>query len=157
MISSFTFAESSPSAPGTVISSKPVANSTLTGVAWPLDDLGAWTAYVDCPANSTGGTLTVVLQTSPDGVTFYDAASTPATANGAGATTYAIPISLASPGAILAVGKGTTPAIAAGKIAGGGMTERCRLAITAGSGASSSITVTVRLVAQRRRASEYGR
>jgi hypothetical protein len=150
----FTFVEQTPSSPGTAVSSAPVQSAASYlpgGVAGPFSEYSAIAAYFDVPLNTSGGALDVVLQTGPDdGGNWYDSIRLPTSANGAAAKTYAAPISLSTNTSTpTVIGKNGAPALAANTVVNGAFSDRCRLVFTAGSGASSSITVVVRIMAQR--------
>jgi|ERR1019366_8885937 hypothetical protein len=161
MIAQFLFSATSPAAPGTVVSSAPVANAASflpVGVAGPLEDYESGSAIFDVAANTSGGTLSCVLQTSPDGGrTWADFIRAPTIANAHAAIIYSAPFSLAvTTTAPIAVGEGTTPALAANTIVGGAFSDRMRLVMIAGTGASSGVAILVRLLMQRKRIRELG-
>ncbi|HEY1695822.1 MAG TPA: hypothetical protein VGG39_26825 [Polyangiaceae bacterium] len=161
-IGTFVFTETSPSAPGTAVSSRSVqgaASYLAAGIAGPIDDYDGWRAILDAPANTSGGALGVYLQSSPDGgLSWWDRVAFASIVNSAAAASYAAPISLATATtAPVVVGKNTSPALAAGTVVGGAPGDRLRLVMVAGGGTTSSITITLRLVSQRRRVREYAR
>lgn len=162
----YQWSETTPSSAKTSISSNtvtgddwyPTGSSASPGVAGgTLDDYEALRWTVSIPSNTSGGTLVVVLQTSQDGVNWYDTASTSSVANSAGPFVYSCAISLATQQSTMtAIGSGGTPAILPNVVVGGPFGRYARLAMTAGSGTSSSLTITSELRAQRARVRETG-
>jgi len=151
----FVFSEQTPAAHSTVASSNPVAGAGSyfpAGVAGPLSDYEAVDVILDAPANTTGDTLDVYVQTSPDeGQNWYDAIHFPTIASGAAASSYAAPLSTATAtSAPTQVGRNLSPALAAGAVVNGAFSDRMRLVMAAGANASSSITIAVRILAQRK-------
>lgn len=100
---------------------------------------------------ATGGTLDVYLQQSPDdGVSWYDCMHFTQLAAGAGAVVYKASMSNAQQtSSPVAVGKNLSPALVAGAIANGPVSDRLRLVMVAGAGTSAGASVTVRVMAQR--------
>jgi hypothetical protein len=155
--SAFVFNETSPSSPGTAASSQSVTNSTLGGIAWPLDDWDALDVAADI-VGATGGTLNIYVQVSPDGINWYDVIAFPQATNGASLKTYQAPLSLATNTATVSqVGKNLNPSLTAGNVVNGAFTDRLRLVMVAGSGTTVGAPVIVRVSGQRVRADEYGR
>lgn len=152
MIGTFIFSETSPNAAGTVASSQAVTNSTIAGVAAPLDD---WDA-IDVTAEfggATGGTLDVYIQVSPDqGASWYDIIHfSQATALSA-MKFYQAPLSLATTTtAPVAVGKNLSPSLGAGSasVVNGAWCDRARLVMVAGTGTSAGTSVVVKMAPQR--------
>jgi hypothetical protein len=158
MISTFVFSETSPAAPGTATSSQPIQNSTLAGVATPIDDF----AVIDILAQlkgATGGVLDVYIQVATATGVWRDAAHFPQLASGAAAVNYQCCLTTrgqAASDAPVVVGTGTTPALAANTIAQGLGFDRARLVFVAGSGTTAGAAITVTLSGQRTRMRETG-
>src|SRR5580658_9170036 len=158
-LAQFVFSETSPSAAGAALSSQPVMGSVSSGM--PSGQAGRFDDYASCflaadLVGATGGTLDVYLQTTLDGGTsWYDLIHFAQLASGAGAISYAAPVSLSTgTTAPQVVGKGSVGGLAAGKVICGAFGDRCRLLMVAGTGTSAGAPVVVRLTAQRPRLRE---
>lgn len=155
MLQQFIFSETSPAAAGTAASSKPVSSAAsylAAGIAGPLDDaLGIQITAV--LVGSTGGTLDVYIQISPDdGGHWFDAVHFAQLAGGAAAVTYSTNISSISQpisAAPVVVGSALTPALAVATTVQGLGFNRMRLVMVAGTGTSAGAAVTVYVVPQR--------
>jgi hypothetical protein len=159
---SFVFNETSPSAPGAAISSKPVtggsANYLPNGVAGPIDDYESIGVVAEL-TGATGGTLNVYLQNSGDqGLTWFDMIAWPTITAGASVVYYSSPLSQSTTTSTTTiVGKGASPALVAGAngaVVNGAFSSRLRLVMVAGSGTTAGASVIVRLAAQRSRLRE---
>ena len=156
MLLQFIFSETSPAAPGTAASSKPVASSAnylAAGIAGPLDDsFGIQiTAVV---GNPVGGSLDLYVQTSPDdGAHWFDQIHfTPFTAGNGGIQVATLSaISQPASAVPVAVGSGLSPSLGAtsGVVVQGMGFNRLRLVMVAGSGTSAGTSVVVYVVPQR--------
>jgi hypothetical protein len=153
MIQPFIFVETSPAAPGTVVSTQPVQNVTspyANGVASPINDADALDVAADL-VGATGGTLDVYLQVSPDGgLNWYDCIHFPQVAAGGAAIKYRAPVSLftniTTP---VVVGKNLSPALAVNTVVNGAFSDRCRLVMVAGGGTTVGAAVKITVTAQR--------
>ena len=151
MLQPYVFIETSPSAPGTTVSSVAVQNSAFAaGIAGPLNDGDALDIVADL-VGATGGTLDVFIQTSPDGgPNWYDAIHFPQLAAGAAAIKFRAPISLftnlVAPGI---VGKNLLPALAANTVVNGAFGDRCRLVMVASGGTTLGAAVRITVQSQR--------
>jgi hypothetical protein len=155
-IANFLFSETSPSTAGTFFSSQPVQNSANylpAGVCGPVDDFLALNVAAVL-RGGTSDTLDVYLQLSPDdGATWFDCLHFPQLSAGQGATTWGCALGVEAD-AIVAIGSGNTPALAANTIAFGGWGSRLRMAFVAGASTSGGAPQKVWIFAQR---PEYGR
>jgi hypothetical protein len=97
---------------------------------------------------TTGGTLDVYLQYSPDGgTTFVDYAHFPQLAAGAAAATRVWNVTkLAQQTTLTTVGTGTNPALAANSILGGDWGDRLRVLSVAGAGTTAGAGQTIIIV-----------
>lgn len=160
MLACFIFSETSPSAPGTAASSQPVTSAAsylAAGIAGPLDDFDAVDVAAQL-AGATGGSLDVYVQSSVDGVNWYDSIHFPTLANGAAAISYRTAVThLGQPtsAAPVAIGKNLSPALAAGTTVQGGWGDRLRLLMVAGTGTTAGSAIKVFVTAQRPMASRY--
>lgn len=154
-LSPFIFAETTPAAVSTVASSQSVSSAASylpVGVAGPLDDSDALDIVAELPANTTGGSIDVYVQSNPDGagVNWFDILHFPQQLTGAGAVKYQAPVSLftniTQP---VVVGKNLSPAVAANTVVNGAYSDRCRLVMVAGSGANAGSAIKVTIAAQR--------
>jgi hypothetical protein len=158
---SFVFNETSPSAPGSAISSKPVTGCAAPwlplGVAGPIDDYESIGVVAEL-MGATGGTLNVYLQNSGDqGLTWFDMIAWPTIAAGASVVYYSSPLSQSTTTTTTTiVGKGALPALVPGSVVNGAFSSRLRLVMVAGSGTTAGASVIVRLAAQRARLREIG-
>lgn len=168
MIANFKFAETSPGAAGTAVSSQSVANSGNNfpaGVCGPLDDFDS----IDIIATfggktaagaSTGGTLDVSIQISPDvGADWIEVVHFTQAAANAATLTYKTTLSMLTQPASAApvsVGTGLTSVLSAGTAVQGVGFDRMRLLMTAGSGTTGGAPVTVIIVGHRVRLREVG-
>lgn len=151
MINIFTFSETTPSAPGTVASSRSVGSSL--GPAGVAADLSQYSGLI-VEANlvgATGGTLDVYVQFSTDeGTTWYDYAHFTQLAGGATAVSYVFSAATGAQNLTLAtVGKNLNPALASGTVVGGSWGDRMRLVFVAGGGTTAGAAITVNIVGQR--------
>lgn len=98
----------------------------------------------------TGGTLDVYVQCSYDmGTTWSDLVHFAQKADGASASTYGVTLSTAQGDALAAVGKGTSPALAAGTARAGCWGDQLRLLFVAGDGTTAGAAQTVKVFAGR--------
>jgi hypothetical protein len=154
MISQFIFSEKSPAAPGTAVSSQPVAsaaNYLAAGIAGPVDDSFGMqiTAVIGA---TTGGTLDLYVQTSPDdGAHWFDQIHFATTAVATPVVQVATLSAISQPAsaAPVPIGSGTTPVLAANTVVQGTGFNRIRLLMVANSSTSAAATVTVYVVPQR--------
>lgn len=148
------FAETSPAAAGTAISSAAVAGSSgAAGVAMLTAGLDSFLSLtvVAKLVGATGGTLDVYLQSSPDqGTTWVDYAHFPQLAAGAAAVRYAFAtaqgVQSAAP---VVVGINGAPALAANTIVGGAWGDRLRLVMVAGAATTIGAAVNITISAQK--------
>lgn len=98
-------------------------------------------------AGTTGGTLDVCVQHSPDGVTWYDYVHFPQALAAAASVIYAYP-PVANDN-IVVIGKDTTPLLAAGSAAGGVWFDRLRVLFVAGAGTSVGAVQSVNVLCSR--------
>ena len=153
MITPYIFSETSPSAPGTAVSTQVVQNVSppyAAGTANPIDDSDALNIFAEL-VGATGGTLDVYVQVSPDGgPNWTEIVHFPQLAAGASAVKYQAPVSLftnlATP---VVVGKNLTPSLAANTVVNGAYSDRCRLLFVAGSGTTAGAAVKVTVTPQR--------
>lgn len=131
-------AGTSPAAPGT-------AATTAQG---GFSDYEAIT-IVATITGATNGVLDVYVQHSPDGVTWYDYVHFAQLAAGASAVTYACNPALSN--AIVTIGTGTSPALAAGTCAGGHWFDQLRVLYVAGASTSAGAAQTVKVLCSPRR------
>jgi hypothetical protein len=126
----------SPSEAGVAIGSEAVGVTEGDGFAVYLTTRGA-----------TGGTLSVALQTSSDGVSYFDWYRSPDVSAAAAAST--VKLTPAGPTGPTAVGTGTasaaTLALTKGVIAPGPVGSRLRVVYDAGTGTSVGATQNVRV------------
>jgi hypothetical protein len=153
MITPYIFSETSPSAPGTSVSSQQVQNVTSpypSGVATPIDDSDALDVFAEL-VGATGGTLDVYLQVSPDGgQSWTEIVHFPQLAAGAAVVKYQAPVSLFTNATVpVVVGKNLVPALAVNTIVNGSYSDRCRLLFVAGTGTTSGAAVKVTVTPQR--------
>lgn len=153
MITPFIFNETSPSAPGTAVSSQPVQNVTApypNGVATPIDDSDALDIFAEL-VGATGGTLDVYGQVSPDGgMNWTEVVHFPQLAAGAAAIKYQAPVSLFTNATVpVVVGKNLVPALAVNTIVNGSYSDRFRLVFVAGSGTTAGAAIKVTVTPQR--------
>jgi len=95
---------------------------------------------------ATGGTLDVYLQVSYDGgVTWSDYVHFAQLAAGAASVTYGVSMSRSNGDALAAVGKGTTPLLAAGDWRDGEWGDAARLLFVAGGGTSAGAVQSVKI------------
>lgn len=124
----------------------PAAASTVAGPA--LTGAGLWNNLLVLAdlTGATGGTLDVYLQHSPDGgTTWYDLVHWPQKAAAAALTTLAITLCRYNvPTAPIAIGKGTTPALAVNTVATGGWGDQLRLLFVAGASTTAGAVQTVK-------------
>lgn len=160
MIHTMTFVETSPSSAIAIASSQPVQGADVGlpgGVAGLLGDYSS-AAIIAELVGATGGTLSVVIQGSPDGgLNFYDLIRFPTITAGAATAFYSAPLSTKTQTAApVVVGKNNAPALAASTVVNGGLTDRLRLMMTGGSGTTLGAQVVIRICAHRRRTRETG-
>lgn len=167
-IAQFLFTETTPAAAGTAASSQAVqnaANYLAAGIAGPVDDYDS----IDIIATfggktaagaSTGGTVDLYVQGSPDGgKTWVDAVHfTQAVANAAASTFKTTLSMLTQPAsaAPVAVGLGLSPALAQSTAVQGVSFDRLRLVMVAGSGTTGGAPVSVIVAVHRVRIREIG-
>lgn len=153
MLSPFIFSETSPSAPGTAVSSQPVQNVTSpypNGVAAPINDSDALDVFAEL-VGATGGTLDVYLQISPDGgLNWTETIHFAQLAAGAAAVKYQAPVSLFTNITVpVVVGKNLVPALATNVVVNGAYSDRCRLLFVAGAGTTAGAAIKVTVTPQR--------
>lgn len=138
-------AGTSPSAAGTAI---------LARTRYALHGFDCLTVHASL-VGATGGTLDVYLQSSPDGVTWFDWHHFTQLAAGAAATNVVFaatrPAALAQ---VTAIGRDASPALAAGTVLGTDWGVAMRLLVVAGSNTSAGAALTVFLTASRLAESE---
>lgn len=123
-----------------------VVGSAVSG----LDDFESLLVEADL-IGATGGTLDVYLQTNPsgDGSTWVDYAHFPQLLAGAAAISYAFAVSLAGQQLTPThVGKGTSPALAAGSVLGGPWGRQMRCVVTAGASTSAGAAIAINITGQ---------
>jgi hypothetical protein len=148
-IGQFVFSEVSPAAAGTVASVNMVSGGppdSATGIAYPLCDYDSVEVEAELKG-ATGGTLGIFLQSSDDGVNWFDviafmslAAAAPVSYIRTSLSRYST--SSSSP---VVVGKNLAPALAAGTSVQNGFGDRLRLVFVAGSGTTAGANQVVRL------------
>lgn len=152
MLQTYQFAETTPNAPGTVASSKPVTGSL--GLAGVCADLSQWSA-LSIEANligATGGTLDIFIQYNPSGdrLNWIDYGHFGQLAAGAGALKQVVSVSTGAQNTTLAtVGFNLSPALAASTFPGGAWADAFRLVFVAGAGTSAGAAITINITGQR--------
>src|SRR5690348_6986332 len=131
-------------------------NAASTVAQTPVIGLGRF----DCIAievtllGATGGTLDVYLQVSHDWNpilatgTFFDYVHFTQLAAGAAAISYRVDPALTN--SITTVGKNTTPALAAGSVAGGFWGDAMRVLFVAGGGTSAGASQSITVIGKQR-------
>ncbi len=132
----------------TITDTSPAAASTVVGSI--ARNLNGFDSYIVSAAlvGATGGTLDVYLQREigEDGSAVWeDWIHFPQLASGASAVKYVVTPTLSN--TIVAVGRGTSPALAANTCAGGPPTNRVRAVYVAGASTSAGATVSITITA----------
>jgi len=126
----------------------PSAASSAAGTsrAYGLADCDSVTV-IGSLVGATGGTLDVYIQTShDDGTTWFDWAHFAQLASGAAAIKAMFHQGRDNNASVTTVGTGTTPALAASTVVGGGWGNQMRLAFTAGASTSAGAAIAVTIV-----------
>jgi hypothetical protein len=122
------------------------STGTAWTAAWPLSD---WeTVEIEAELGGSAGDVSdVYLQSSTNGVDWYDVAHFPQQGAGAGTTIYrgAITRHPQPTAALVVVGKNGTPALGANTIVQGGWGDRIRLWMVPGASVSVGGNVKVRI------------
>ena len=148
-IGQFVFSETSPAAPGTVASSKPVMggpSDSAAGVAFPLRNYDSIEIEAEL-VGATGGPLDVYVQSSDDGIVWYDTVHFAQILAAASAVLYRTSLSRYATAATAptVVGKNLSPALAAGSAIQNGFGDHLRLVMVAGTSTSAGAAILVRL------------
>jgi hypothetical protein len=102
-------------------------------------------AFVATVTGATGGALDVYVQHSPDGVTWYDYIHFTQAAAAASAVTYFYSPTVDND-SIVAIGKNTTPALAANTAVGGPWFDQLRVLYVAGASTSAGAAQVVNVL-----------
>jgi hypothetical protein len=154
MIGAFTWSEQTPTtAQGAGPSVNPVTGGppdSAAGVAYPLADYSEVELCFDT-VGATGGSTDIYVQSSVDGVTWFDCIHLPTIASGAAAAHYRTSLSrYATPAtAPVVVGKNTAPALAANTSILSGFGDRLRLFLSPNATVTVGAALTVTLVGYR--------
>lgn len=134
----------------TVTSANTATTAVGTVLAVGLDECESLT-IIGALVGHTGGTLDVYIQTSFDaGTTWYDYAHFTQLASGAAAIRYGWHVSRATgQTTVLTLGTGSTVALAAGAILGGGWGNQMRLVTVGGVGTSAGAAQTVHIIGRK--------
>jgi hypothetical protein len=148
-IGQFVFNETSPAAAGTVASSSPVSggpSDSAAGVAFPLRNYDSIEIEAELKG-ATGGALDVYVQSSDDGIVWYDTVHFAQLAGSAAAIIYRTALSryATAVAAPTVVGKNLTPALPVASAIQNGFGDHLRLVMVAGTSTSVGAPVLVRL------------
>jgi hypothetical protein len=134
-----------PNTASTTTVGKVVAPSLTADVNTDLSKYTSLALYTELQG-CTGGTLDVYLQVSPDcGTTWVDFMHFPQLAGGAAVVTTVTPFANAAATAPVAVGKGTSPALAANTFVGGHPGDRMRVVFKTGAGVTVGTAQVIKL------------